>query len=137
MNIQKAIDKLDEIKPKRKRTYTKEQMARWSKAKRDRDPDGLREKERNRKRAWRKDNPELARIENLKRRKKYADKIRVHLKTNYYLKTGVIPRQDFCSSCGTTERRLFKHHPNYANHLEIVWLCQPCHKAEHKRMESK
>lgn len=28
------------------------------------------------------------------------------------------------------------HHPDYSKPLEVVWMCRPCHLAEHKRLEA-
>ena len=31
-----------------------------------------------------------------------------------------------CEKCGGTEK-IEMHHPDYANPLEVHWLCRPCH----------
>lgn len=35
-----------------------------------------------------------------------------------------------CANCGSSEN-LERHHPNYEKPLEIVTLCQSCHRASH------
>jgi hypothetical protein len=35
-----------------------------------------------------------------------------------------------CSRCGAAKAE--RHHPDYSRPLEVVWLCTPCHRAEHK-----
>lgn len=32
-----------------------------------------------------------------------------------------------CSRCQTSDRRIERHHPDYAQPLLIEWLCKPCH----------
>lgn len=46
---------------------------------------------------------------------------------------GTLVRQP-CSVCGSTEN-VQAHHPDYKKPTEIIWLCRPCHFAEHKRIK--
>lgn len=39
---------------------------------------------------------------------------------------GKLPRKNECEQCGATGR-LEKHHPNYSQPLNVVWLCCACH----------
>jgi len=36
-----------------------------------------------------------------------------------------------CAYCGMAKSE--GHHKDYAKPLDVVWLCRPCHRAEHKR----
>ena len=38
-----------------------------------------------------------------------------------------------CAHCGTS-KRVEGHHPDYSKPLEVVWLCRPDHKSEHRRL---
>lgn len=49
---------------------------------------------------------------------------------NVYQRRGkLIPRP--CEKCGAEQVQ--KHHHDYSKPLEVVWLCQPCHLAAHKK----
>ena len=37
-----------------------------------------------------------------------------------------------CCRCG--EAKSIAHHEDYDKPLEVVWLCQPCHKKRHKEL---
>jgi len=37
-----------------------------------------------------------------------------------------------CCRCG--EAKSIAHHEDYDKPLEVVWLCQPCHKQRHKEL---
>jgi hypothetical protein len=37
-----------------------------------------------------------------------------------------------CERCGN--EKSLAHHEDYDKPLEVVWLCQPCHKKRHKEM---
>lgn len=37
-----------------------------------------------------------------------------------------------CEKCG--REKAFAHHESYDKKLDVVWLCQPCHKNRHKEM---
>ena len=45
---------------------------------------------------------------------------------------GLIKREP-CRDCGATED-LEKHHPDYSEPLNIVWLCRKCHMNDDDRM---
>ncbi len=38
-----------------------------------------------------------------------------------------------CSRCG--DLKSLAHHEDYDKPLDVVWLCQPCHKERHKEMK--
>jgi len=38
-----------------------------------------------------------------------------------------------CIRCG--EQKSLAHHEDYDKPLEVMWLCQPCHKQRHKEMK--
>ena len=62
-----------------------------------------------------------------------ADKRRsaAHSAVASAIKTGGLVRMP-CSRCGNTNS--LAHHEDYDKPLEVVWLCQPCHKQRHKEM---
>lgn len=37
-----------------------------------------------------------------------------------------------CRDCGAKKSEM--HHPDYSKPLDVVWLCKPCHDAEHRRL---
>jgi len=39
-----------------------------------------------------------------------------------------------CQVCGV--EKSYAHHEDYDKPLEVIWLCQPCHKQRHKEMKS-
>lgn len=47
------------------------------------------------------------------------------------IRAGTLERKP-CQRCG--EEKSLAHHEDYSNQLEVVWLCQPCHKERHKEM---
>ena len=56
-------------------------------------------------------------------------KIQARQALNYAVRTGKV-RRGKCAKCGT-ERGVEAHHPDYANALEVVWLCTKCHGILH------
>lgn len=57
-----------------------------------------------------------------------ARKVACRKKTNHLFKAGKIIAPDSCS-CG--EPWTQKHHPDYDDPLNVVFLCTSCHQAEH------
>ena len=50
------------------------------------------------------------------------------------VRNGELVRQP-CCRCG--EEKTFAHHEDYDKPLEVVWLCQPCHKQRHKELKEE
>jgi hypothetical protein len=65
------------------------------------------------------------------------DKKRAHLSVKRALFSGAIDKPSSCSCCGASGVRIEGHHPDYTKPLDVIWLCSPCHKAEHKRMRDE
>jgi len=55
-----------------------------------------------------------------------------HLKVKRAIKKGVLVRQP-CQTCG--EVNSLAHHEDYDKPLDVMWLCQPCHKVRHKELK--
>lgn len=47
------------------------------------------------------------------------------------IKSGALIQQS-CSRCGSVKS--LAHHEDYDKKLDVVWLCQPCHKQRHKEI---
>lgn len=56
---------------------------------------------------------------------------RAHSAVARAIRNGELLRQP-CSLCN--EPKSVAHHEDYDKPLEIVWLCQPCHKQHHKKL---
>ena len=50
------------------------------------------------------------------------------------IRSGSLLRQ-FCCRCG--EAKTVAHHEDYDKPLEVMWLCQPCHKQRHKELKEE
>lgn len=48
------------------------------------------------------------------------------------IRKGELVRQP-CCRCGA--EKTVAHHEDYDKPLEVVWLCQPCHKQRHKELK--
>ena len=66
--------------------------------------------------AWRERNPASYQAHNL---------------VNNALRDGKIVRPSYCETC-QQEAELHGHHCDYNKPLDVMWLCDPCHKAWHK-----
>ena len=56
---------------------------------------------------------------------------KAHAKVSYAIKKGVLIKMP-CIRCG--EQKSLAHHEDYDKPLEVMWLCQPCHKQRHKEL---
>ena len=54
-----------------------------------------------------------------------------HSQVSKAIRNGGLVRQP-CCRCG--EAKTVAHHEDYDKPLEVVWLCQPCHKQRHKEI---
>ena len=57
-----------------------------------------------------------------------------HNKVARAIKIGHIVRSP-CVRCG--EAKSLAHHEDYDRPLDVMWLCQPCHKQRHKEINAK
>lgn len=64
--------------------------------------------------------------------KKNPLKIKAQNKLNHEIFFGRIIRSSHCSNCGVTGK-IQGHHADYSKPLDVMWLCQKCHIAEHKK----
>ena len=54
-----------------------------------------------------------------------------HSLVMYAIKKGKLVREP-CIRCG--EKKSLAHHEDYDKPLDVMWLCQPCHKQRHKEL---
>ena len=59
---------------------------------------------------------------------------RAHSAVSHAIRRGDLVRQA-CSRCGNS--RAVAHHEDYDKPLEVMWLCQPCHKQRHKELREE
>lgn len=72
--------------------------------------------------------------------KKYREKIAKNGKRKVWAavskaeKNGLLIRKNMCSACNYVGNTHFHHHHGYAsgNELNVIELCEPCHKKEHR-----
>jgi hypothetical protein len=82
-------------------------------------------------------NPEQYRKQWQRDRRKpgYKQKHAARLTAYWAVQAGLLPRKYNCEKCGIDARhaRLAKHHVDYYDPLNIVWLCGPCHGKAHQK----
>jgi hypothetical protein len=66
-------------------------------------------------------------------RQRYPEKVKAQKKLSHALKRNEIAKPSDCSECGAQpgSRLIHGHHEDYSKPLEVIWLCQPCHKEIH------
>lgn len=64
-------------------------------------------------------------------RGKYPRKYTAQTMINNAIRSGVIVRPKYCSSCGSDEFVMHGHHDNYKYPMIVRWLCPACHKEWH------
>jgi hypothetical protein len=63
------------------------------------------------------------------------EKYKAHNKVNNALRDGKISRAERCEKCGAKEF-LHKHHFDYNEPLNVIWLCARCHNKIHREETS-
>ena len=58
-------------------------------------------------------------------------RVLAHSSVSKSIRNGILSRQP-CVRCG--EAKSVAHHEDYDKPLDVVWLCQPCHKQRHKEI---
>jgi len=59
-------------------------------------------------------------------------RVRSHNAVTRAIKKGLLVRAP-CCRCGS--ERSLAHHEDYDKPLDVIWLCQPCHKQRHKEID--
>lgn len=57
-------------------------------------------------------------------------------KVKYAVTTGKLIKPERCPACNG-EGRIEAHHEDYSKPLDVMWLCNVCHKAHHGRIRDK
>ena len=57
-----------------------------------------------------------------------------HYAVSRAIKAGSLVRSP-CVRCG--EQKSLAHHEDYDKPLDVMWLCQPCHKQRHKELKQE
>ena len=71
-----------------------------------------------------------------KYRKEHPERNAIMLRVQRAIKKGVIVKPKTCCICGN-ETRLCAHHPNYNEPLNVIFVCQSCHKRIHCGLNKK
>jgi Bacillus phage endonuclease len=61
-------------------------------------------------------------------------KVSVRDKLHKAIKRGAVIKPEMCSRCRTVTEVLDAHHADYGKPLEVTWLCDTCHGAEHVKV---
>jgi len=64
-------------------------------------------------------------------RKKFPHRSLAVGRVSRALKSGKLKRPNKCALC-KKKKKVLAHHDDYSKPLEVVWVCQPCHKQIHK-----
>jgi len=59
---------------------------------------------------------------------------RAHSRVARAITSGTLER-GLCCRCGSA--KTLAHHEDYDKPLEVMWLCQPCHKQRHKELKEE
>lgn len=52
------------------------------------------------------------------------------------VKVGLLSRPSVCEHCGVDGRVIEGHHEDYGFPLDVLWLCQSCHRKRHQRADA-
>lgn len=93
-------------------------------------------------RAWRAKNPASSRAAAKRHRERHPDRVatpdankaRARKALNHAVENGDLIKPDSCERCGAVvaSRLLHGHHEDYAQPLEVEWLCSTCHGLQHR-----
>jgi hypothetical protein len=63
-----------------------------------------------------------------------ARRVRAHNAVARAIRAGEVVRQP-CCRCA--DAKSVAHHEDYEKPLQVMWLCQPCHKQRHKELKEE
>ena len=68
------------------------------------------------------------------KRNLYPKQVKARELLNYHLKKGNLIKPNYCSNCGVQKevKEIESHHKDYNKPLEVIWLCNYCHREVHK-----
>lgn len=79
-------------------------------------------------------NGKLSTIARTRRKaKKFPDKMKAQQQLRNAVKTGLVIRPTVCDNC-QSGGRIDGHHEDYSKPLDVMWLCDPCHKLQHGKL---
>lgn len=58
-------------------------------------------------------------------------RLAAHISVARAIRSGILDRKP-CIRCG--DQKSVAHHEDYDKPLDVMWLCQPCHKQRHKEL---
>lgn len=96
----------------------------------------LREKNAEKNRRWRRNNPKAARRATARwiaSNPRAQEMRRAQRAVFRALRSGRIARPEICQDC-EVESPLHAHHPDYSKPLDVEWLCEACHLARHGKV---
>lgn len=71
-----------------------------------------------------------ARLQNALWKKQNPEKVHAKSVVERAVKSGKLKRPDCCSQCGK-EGWIVGHHHDYTKPLDVIWVCQTCHRDIH------
>ena len=66
-----------------------------------------------------------------KRRRKDTGYGKIHEALERAVESGKCNKSNMCQVCGASNKKLEAHHYDYSKPLEVIWLCQVCHRQYH------
>ena len=69
-------------------------------------------------------------------KKRNKDKANAYVKVNRAIEKGILKKPIKCELCGE-KTELYAHHTDYSQPLKVIFLCDKCHKIEHKKINEK
>lgn len=84
-----------------------------------------------RQRRYRRNHPDRTHEYRQEWRAAHRDRYRAHRLVEYALKRGAMRKPPRCDQCGA-RGPVEAHHDDYTKPLEVRWLCDLCHRTEHR-----
>jgi hypothetical protein len=79
---------------------------------------------------YRREHPDRIRQYN---RHRTVIQFRAHLAVQRALQKGTLMKPSICEDCKETVQSLHGHHEDYTQQLNVVWLCNRCHRKRHRK----
>jgi len=112
------------------------EQAEYQKEYYEKNRESLLEKKRAYHKQRRKDNPEIVKANDARKRNSRKDKEKVINKLNWAVKTGKVKRPEKCRCCGQ-KGKVQGHHSDYDKPLDVIWLCNNCHNFLHSQLNAQ